>query len=232
MDTDPNVFIWYGVFVFSTVLHEASHALVAYKLGDSTAYLGGQVSLNPLPHMQREPWGMILIPLVTLYLIKFPIGFAHIPVDAYWARTYPKKSALVSLAGPLANLLIVIIAGLLICLFIHLGYLMPPKLCGPHRLVDSVGEGMWSVVATALTVFFSLNLLLFMFNMFPFPPMDGGSVLQLFIPKKHMLGYQNVIYNPAFSIVGLLVAWQLFEFVYSPLFKFSRDIIYPGMYGW
>ena len=53
------------VFLFSTTLHEAGHAFAAYRLGDPTAYEGGQVSLNPLPHIQREPFGMVLVPLIT-----------------------------------------------------------------------------------------------------------------------------------------------------------------------
>ena len=67
MDPSPEMLVlgvtWYVAFLFSLTLHEAAHALAAYKLGDPTAYHGGQVTLNPLPHMQREPFGTILVPL-------------------------------------------------------------------------------------------------------------------------------------------------------------------------
>jgi hypothetical protein len=58
-------FIWFVAFLFSTTCHEAAHALIAKLGGDETAALGGQVSLNPVPHMKREPWGMIVIPLLS-----------------------------------------------------------------------------------------------------------------------------------------------------------------------
>jgi hypothetical protein len=59
-------FVWYVAFLFSTTCHEAAHALVAKLGGDETAALGGQVSLNPVPHIQREPWGMVAGPVLRL----------------------------------------------------------------------------------------------------------------------------------------------------------------------
>ena len=65
---------WFVVFLFSTTLHEAGHAFAANKLGDPTAYEGGQVSLNPLPHIQREPLGMIVVPLITFAANQWMMG--------------------------------------------------------------------------------------------------------------------------------------------------------------
>ena len=95
-------FAWYLVFIFSTVLHESAHALVSFRLGDTTAYQGGQVSLNPLPHMQREPVGTIFVPILSFVMTGFSwmIGWASAPYDALWAYEYPKRSALMALAGP------------------------------------------------------------------------------------------------------------------------------------
>src|SRR5262249_33593568 len=102
----------YVPFLVSTTFHEASHALVAKLLGDRTAYLGGQVSLNPLPHIRREPVGMVVLPLVVLVMTSYTatMGFAHIPVDAYWAERNPKRAAMVSLAGPTANFLLALLS--------------------------------------------------------------------------------------------------------------------------
>ena len=72
---------WYFIFVFSTTLHEAAHAFLAYKLGDRTAYLGGQLSLNPIPHIRREPIGMVIIPIITFVLGGWMIGWASVPFD-------------------------------------------------------------------------------------------------------------------------------------------------------
>src|SRR5258708_22015470 len=63
-------FIWYVAFLFSTTCHEAAHALAAKIGGDDTAFAGGQVSLNPLPHIQREPWGMVVVPILSLIINK------------------------------------------------------------------------------------------------------------------------------------------------------------------
>lgn len=74
-------FTWFVVFLFSTTLHEAGHAFAAYRLGDSTAYEGGQVTLNPWPHIRREPVGMILVPLITFATRGWMIGWASAPYD-------------------------------------------------------------------------------------------------------------------------------------------------------
>jgi len=105
--------VWYFVFVFSTVLHEAAHAFAALKLGDDTAARGGQVSLDPAPHMTREPFGMIIVPLCSYLMGGWMFGWASAPYDPDWARTYPKRAAWMALAGPLSNLLLVLGAALL-----------------------------------------------------------------------------------------------------------------------
>jgi hypothetical protein len=106
--------LWYGVFLFSTVAHEAAHAWSALKLGDDTAAKGGQVSLNPWPHVRREPFGMIVVPLLSWFLGGWMIGWASAPYNPEWAKQYPRRAALMALAGPTANLLLVLAAALLI----------------------------------------------------------------------------------------------------------------------
>jgi hypothetical protein len=84
--------IWYVVFVFSTTAHEAGHALVAYLGGDRTAYEGGQVTLDPMPHIRRSPFGMVVIPIITFLLSGggYMFGFASAPYDAFWAQRNPR----------------------------------------------------------------------------------------------------------------------------------------------
>ena len=72
--------VYYVVFLFSTTLHEAAHAWVALRGGDPTAYAGGQVSLDPRPHIRREPMGLVVLPLVFVILSGWPLGFASAPV--------------------------------------------------------------------------------------------------------------------------------------------------------
>ncbi|HEX7241363.1 MAG TPA: hypothetical protein VF263_13895, partial [Longimicrobiaceae bacterium] len=85
---------YYIVFLFSTTLHEAAHAWAAYRGGDPTAYHGGQVSLDPRPHIRREPVGMVLLPVVSVLLSGWPFGFASAPYDPNWAVRHPKRAAL------------------------------------------------------------------------------------------------------------------------------------------
>jgi hypothetical protein len=91
---------WFLVFIFSTSWHEAAHAWVAHKLGDSTAYEGGQVSLDPTPHIRREPIGMVVVPIISYLIGGWMIGWASAPYDPRWANQYPRRAALMALAGP------------------------------------------------------------------------------------------------------------------------------------
>jgi hypothetical protein len=103
---------YFVVFLFSTTLHEAAHAWAALRGGDLTAYRGGQVTLDPRPHIRREPFGMVVLPLVTSLVTGWPLGFASAPYDPDWARLYPRRAALMALAGPAANLLLLLIAAI------------------------------------------------------------------------------------------------------------------------
>ena len=109
--TDPATgFLWFLAFLFSTTVHEAMHAWAAMKGGDLTAYHGGQVSLSPIPHIQREPIGMLVLPLLTAMTQGWAIGWASAPYDPYWAARYPKRAAVMAAAGPIGNLILAAIA--------------------------------------------------------------------------------------------------------------------------
>src|SRR4026207_1369115 len=106
-------FLWFLAFLFSTTIHEAMHALAALKGGDPTAYHGGQVSLSPIPHIRREPIGMLGLPpapVPTALTQGWAIGWASTPYDTRWATRYPKRAALMAAAGPAGNLSIAFVA--------------------------------------------------------------------------------------------------------------------------
>src|ERR1700690_2337077 len=105
-------FLEYVVFLLSTTCHEASHSLVAKWGGDTTALEGGQVSLNPLPHIRREPFGMVIVPLLGIATGSGLIGWASAPYDPKWSQKHPKPAPWMSLAGPVANFILVLIAAL------------------------------------------------------------------------------------------------------------------------
>ena len=101
---------WLPAFLFSTTVHEAAHAWAALRLGDPTAYLAGQVSLSPWPHVRRSPIGMLVVPVITSLTQGWTMGWASAPYDAAWADRHPRRAALMALAGPLGNLLLAAVA--------------------------------------------------------------------------------------------------------------------------
>src|SRR5690606_12527985 len=120
--------LYYLVFLVSTTGHEAAHAWAAKRGGDLTAYHGGQVSLNPVPHIRREPYGMLLLPLVSVVLSGWPFGFASAPYDRRWAERHPRRAAWMALAGPAANLLLVVASLVAIRAGAEAGVFTPPAL--------------------------------------------------------------------------------------------------------
>src|SRR3984893_5592241 len=113
-DLSPNLlvygFILYVAFLFSTTCHEAAHAFVAKLGGDSTAALGGQATLNPVPHIRREPWGMVVIPILAFLFTRGMIGWASAPFDPLWERRHPRRAALMALAGPATSYTLMLLA--------------------------------------------------------------------------------------------------------------------------
>lgn len=224
--------IWYLVFLFSTTLHEAAHALFAWKLGDPTAYHGGQVSLNPLPHIQREILGMVVFPIVSFFLNggSWMIGWASAPFDPHWAERYPKKASLMALAGPLSNFLLVALSGVAIKIGLAVGWFVAPHRIG-FAAFTAASEPRFEALATLLSVAFSLNLVLFLFNLLPLPPMDGSAVLIAFLPPRAAETYRSFLRQPMMMIAGLLLAWKIFGAIFWPIFSLAIDLFYPGLYS-
>ena len=135
--------IYYVVFLFSTTLHEAAHAWAAARGGDLTAYHGGQVSLSPIPHIKREPVGMVVLPLISVLTTGWPFGYASAPFDRDWASRYPKRAGWMALAGPAANLLLVIIAAILVRIGVAAHVFFPPETVRFGEIAGTVDGGMW-----------------------------------------------------------------------------------------
>ncbi len=228
MHLGPEAIGWYVIFLLNITLHEAAHAFVAYKGGDSTAYDNGQVTLNPIPHIKHEPIGTVVVPIISLFLMGWPLGFASAPYDPYWAGRHPYRAGFMALAGPLANLLLVILAAVLIWIGIAVGVFVGPSSANIDHVVEATQGGVWGSLAYVLSILFSLNLLLFVFNLLPFPPLDGSGVLSLFLPENAAVKLQEFLSNPMFTLIGLLVAWKIFWPIFDPIFTLSLNILYPG----
>ncbi len=220
---------WYAAFLFSVTAHEAAHAWCAKRGGDWTAYHGGQVSLDPLPHIRREPVGMVLLPLISLFMIQWPFGYASAPYDPLWADRHPRRAALMSLAGPLANLGIAVLAGAVIRIGVAAGALESPSSAGmTHVAAAAWSGGLWTGAAMFLSMLFSLNLMLALLNLLPLPPLDGSGAVTLLMNEETACGFRRLVRNPAFGWIGLLVAWNLFGPLFNPVFTFALNILYPG----
>lgn len=226
--------VWYVVFLFSTTFHEFAHASIAYLGGDRTAYDGGQVSLDPVPHIRRAPFGLVVIPLISFLLMPWMIGWASAPYDPRWAVSHPRRFAAMSLAGPAANLLLAVVAFVAIKVLVGFGLL---ELAAPttanlrlSNLVEAPGVDGYrtpmGALAMGLSVMLNLNVILCVFNLLPVPPLDGASVLEG-LSRRAAAFFARMRMVPAYSILGLVVAWHLFPYVVSP----ALVLVYSALHG-
>jgi Zn-dependent protease len=222
--------LWYIAFLFSLTCHEASHALAAQWGGDLTAAEGGQVTLNPLPHIQREIFGTTIVPILSYVLGGWMIGWGSAPFDPHWRFRHPHRAAWMALAGPAANSALMLLAALAIRIGILAGAFEPPESAQFTRVVAAARPGPLEGVAILLSIMFSLNLLLALFNLLPVPPLDGHGAICLFFSEDFARRYIEVTHNPSLSIIGLVVSWKIFGYLYDPLFLLALNCLYPGMY--
>jgi Zn-dependent protease len=225
---------FYAVFVFSVTVQEAAHALAAKIGGDLTAYHGGQVSIDPIPHMKREPFGMVILPILSVALSGWPIGYASAPYNPIWAQRYPNRAAWMALAGPAANLVLAIVAGVLVRFGMIAGLFEAPGSVHFKQITVAVGDptGLASGLALLVSIFFSMNLLLFLLNMIPVPPLDGSGALPLILPGSWVPAYRGLIHQPMVGLVGIIIVWNLIGEIFFPCLFFAIELLYPGIqYG-
>jgi Zn-dependent protease len=206
-------FISYVVFLFSTTCHEAAHALAAKLGGDNTAALAGQVTLNPVPHIRREPWGMVVIPILAFLFSRVMIGWASAPFDPLWEQRHPRRAALMALAGPAANFTLMLIAAAGLRIGSSMGWL--------HW---SAGEHPDFAIVT-LYVLFSLNLLLGTFNLLPVPPLDGSTAIMLLMDQHTAGRYLGWLRGSSYARLGLLVGLLVFRYLYGPIESFATNLL-------
>lgn len=211
----------YAVFVGHTVCHEAAHAYVAWRQGDDTARREGLVTLSPIPHMRREPFGMVLLPLMGAFLFDGRlIGFGSCPINAARMRNPRLGMLLSAAAGPFTNLAIALIAFALIRMGLAAGVFDIPTEVWRWRDLVAPAPGSGPVVVAAaavLSVAFMLGILLFVFNVLPVPPLDGSTVLRNALPPDLARTYVEGASQMGFVLfILLLVAfnkvWPLIQF--------------------
>ena len=236
MESLPNAgefIVWFVVFLFTLTVHETCHALVAWMGGDSTAYHGGQVTLNPWPHIRREPVGTIVVPLLTFFTSGWMMGWASTPFDPAWGSKHPRRLAAMSAAGPAGNLLIAALSFTALRVLLAQGVFVPPQRINFSHLVEpAAGTPEGSILYAAallLSVALNLNVLLFLFNLLPLPPLDGSGIVQGLMPG--LLGglIESLRRNAMMSLIGLMIAWQVFDVVYQPAFGLLLRLLHPDV---
>jgi len=224
--------IWYIVFLFSTTCHEAAHALAAKIGGDNTAAEGGQVTLNPIPHIRRSPFGMVVVPILSFLLGGWMIGWASAPYDPNWQRRYPRRAGLMALAGPAANFALMLLAAVAIRMGMIAGYFRAPASISSYgSLTVPLNSADPNFVTTALSILFVLNLLLGAFNLLPVPPLDGHAGIMVLMPEGLATRYLDWTRQSGFAMLGLFVAWTFFGRFFSIIFSAAMHALYPGVYN-
>ena len=206
------------ILVLAFSVHESAHAYVAMRLGDPTAYMLGRVTLNPMKHL--DPLGSVLVPLISLVYGGWLIGWAKpCPVTTRNFHHIRRDDILTSMAGPASNLAMATTALLLLIVFKHVGGV--PAISAAMEManhVPSVDTGGLPLFPLAMLLYYgvTINLLLFIFNLIPVPPLDGSHVLRQFLPYRVEQVYDRI------GMYGLVVIFLfggrwIFGTFYYPL---------------
>ncbi|MFZ0640756.1 MAG: site-2 protease family protein [Candidatus Acidiferrales bacterium] len=220
--------IWYVVFLFSTVCHEGAHALVGKLSGDPTAFHGGQVTLNPWPHIRREPVGMVVVPILSYVFAHWMMGWASAPYDPTWAQRYPRRAAWMALAGPGANFLLMLLAAIGIHVGMAMGAFRAPESATFTQVTQATGSGA-QLAATTLSILFVLNLLLGTFNLLPFPPLDGHNGVTILMSRRAAARFAGSTFA-GLGFAGLLIAWFIYDKLFPYIFSIALNLLYPGLH--
>src|SRR5688500_16458916 len=203
--------IYMVVLLLAISAHEAGHAWMSYKFGDDTAYMLGRVTLNPVAH--TDPIGTLLIPIVAFILGSMGGALGTIPLIGWgkptpvnprkWDR-YKLANVMVSIAGVLANLILLIIGFVAARIMLTQGF----------QIRDFFG-GSSNPIAILVGDMMMLNLSLFVFNLLPFPPLDGSKILSTFLPPSAE-PVLNMLEQFGFLILMFLIYIGVFRLIITP----------------
>ena len=189
----------YIIIVLSAVFHEYAHGWAAYQLGDSTAKDEGRLTLNPLVHL--DPIGTVILPLFLLFTSGMFLGWAKpVPYNPYNLRDLRYGTLKVAAAGPGANLLIALVIGLILRLFLP--------------IISSYSMVLPSYLGFVIYV----NIFLALFNLLPFPPLDGSKIFADLFPNQWK-------YFMQLGMMGIFIALFMAFFILSPIANFIFKII-------
>src|SRR5918998_979894 len=206
-----NLLIYLIVLLMAISAHEAAHAWMSYKFGDDTAYLLGRVTLNPVAH--TDPIGTLLIPIMTFIFSATASPLAAIPLIG-WGKPTPVNplrwrnkdlaNVMVSIAGILANLILATIAFVILKTILMTG--------GGAQLPESLQEPIGIFLRDMLI----MNISLAVFNLLPFPPLDGSKVLDTFLPAS-MRPLMDMLEQYGFIILMILIYLGFLNAIIRPV---------------
>lgn len=205
--------IYMAVLLFAISAHEAAHAWMSYKFGDDTARLLGRITLNPIAH--TDPIGTLLIPIAGFVLGHMGGAAANIPLIG-WGKPTPVNplrwrnknvaNVMVSIAGILANLSIALFALVLIKIIQH------TNLFDDGTALSGIFEPVWMLLTRALL----LNVSLAVFNLLPFPPLDGSKVLWTILPDS-VKPVLEILERFGFIILLIFMQIGLLDLIFRPV---------------
>ena len=211
-----SLFVWILAFIIAITVHEASHAWMANRLGDPTAKLMGRLSLNPLVHY--DPIGTTLL-LVLVIMRAFgapviPFGWAKpVEFDAYNLENPRRDAAIISLAGPLSNIVLSIILAIVL------------RFTGPFSVLNYLSPLVYPIIG--------LNIILAVFNLIPVHPLDGGKILVGLLPVKDsqeadrfLKRYSTIIL--LFLILPFFGGRSAVSLFLEPVLDITLGILIPG----
>ena len=195
--------------LFAITLHEAAHAYAAKYFGDTTAFLAGRMSLNPIKHI--DPIGTIAIPIV-LYIVtngSFIFGYAKpVPVDFGNLRNPKKQMAWVALAGPASNFAMA------------LGWLIASVMLAAAGGESGLLTFLWKMAQAGVLV----NILMFAFNLLPIPPLDGGRIVTSILPHRYAYKFAKIEPYGFFIVLGLLLL-KVLPVLVVPMMVFTGAVL-------
>lgn len=206
------------VLLLAISAHEAAHAWMSYKFGDDTARLLGRITLNPVAH--TDPIGTLLIPIVG-FVYGAMTGGGRIPLIG-WGKPTPVNplrwrdkdlaNVMVSIAGILANLVIAIIAFTIL------------KVLIVTNSVGAIPEGIREPVILFLDFLLTMNISLAVFNLLPFPPLDGSKILDTFLPES-MKPALAALEQYGFLLLMVLMYMGFFSAIINPILRIVYSLL-------
>jgi Zn-dependent protease len=209
-DTVAVFFLYMVVFLFSLSVHEAAHAWMAERFGDSTGRHLGRVTLNPLAHL--DLMGTIIFPAIGYFTGAPMFGWAKpVPWDPRSVRDLRKADIWISAAGPLSNLITMI--GFILIFKILLGFWSAPM--GIGHLAPRLSSPLQALILMS-QIGIQLNLVLAVFNLVPIPPLDGSHIITHFLPPRIASMYEEIRPYGFILLLGLLYL-GLFNLILAPV---------------